>query len=196
MSDQDLTPVGGMNNHPISSKKPRPGLAISYLSRARLRRAKAGYDTRKVPLEAMGTLVESYLVARPGDLLLARVASTQNQESIGAELGRGRWTRLEPETEIILSYGNGDSETALEPMVVTTLDNCHIVAVGTTTDRSSARVRKIHSTVEIIPLGFIGDHQGHTINLRDWAPAEEDSDLGRFSAKPTPRGAAALCHAS
>jgi hypothetical protein len=146
--------------------------------------AKAAFTTRRVPAEAMQTLVSGAVRPRTGDLVLARVDRLLHQTRI--ELASGRKAALHPGDEIIVAYGDRYATDQFEAEVPHDLGPTNLVATGGVASQMLSRTSGIRQASHITPIGLIGDARGAPINLRHFA-------LGRLAdPKPRPRTIAVL----
>lgn len=158
---------------PASEATLRPDLAISPLDPERLRLAKISYVARRVPAEAMTTLIGCNLVPQPGDLVLARVERSKGH--LDMEFPGERCVSLRTGDEVVLCYGKSLATEEPEVILPTILSARHIVATEGIAGRLPILSPEVRSATEISPLGLIGDQRGHAINLRDWATIENFS---------------------
>lgn len=142
-------------------------ITVEPLDQARLHLAKAGYTTRRVPLEEAATLLAGEVTPRAGDLVLARVERLRQHSRI--ELATGRRAYLHPGDEIIVCYGHRYAPDQFESVIPDDLSPCHLVAAGGIASRYIAKHGRMKNPTEITPLGILGDRQGRRLNLADWA---------------------------
>jgi hypothetical protein len=150
----------------FDNNKTSPG-QIEPFSKQRLRKAKASYNVRNIPLEIAKKLLSGSLRPNAGDLLLAKIASIGQHQRI--ELCGGRRAGLHIGDEIIVCYGPRYAPDQFEAYVPDTLEACHLVAAGGIAAKSISRHRRIKSATEIQPLGLLADEHGNRINIKDWA---------------------------
>lgn len=143
------------------------------LIRDRLRNAKKAYTTHRVPLEAIGTLIHEPRCAgdqvRPecGDLLLARVDRIGHHTKL--ELCSGRRATLNAGDEIIVCFGNRYAPDQFEALIGEDLSACHLAAAGGVAGNVRVHHERARQATRISPIGFLGDREGHRLNLRDFA---------------------------
>ncbi len=140
---------------------------MEILDGDRLLKAKRAFSTRRVPENAMKTLLGGSRSPRPGDLVLARVKAIGSHKRI--ELPTGRRAILFAGDEIVLAYGNRYAPDQYEAYVPEDLDACHMVAAGGIAARASAWHDRLSGPTEIEPLGLVGNGDGQPVNLMDFA---------------------------
>lgn len=140
---------------------------MEILDRNRLLKTKKAFSTRRVPEDAMKTLLVGQRRPRAGDLVLARVKSIGSHKRI--ELPTGRRAVLFVGDEIILSYGNRYAPDQYEAYVPENLDSCHMVAAGGIAALASGWHDRLSGPTEIEPLGLVGNCDGQPVNLMDFA---------------------------
>jgi hypothetical protein len=129
--------------------------------------AKAAFTTRRVPRDAMQTLVSGAVRPRTGDLVLARVDRLLHQTRI--ELASGRKAALHAGDEIIVAYGDRYATDQFEAEVPNDLGPTNLVATGGVASQMLSRTAGIRQASHITPIGLIGDAQGVPLNLRQFA---------------------------
>jgi hypothetical protein len=173
--------------NPAVTQPARPSRrAVSVLPFDEIRRhgAKAAFTTRRVPAEAMQTLVSGPVRPRTGDLVLARVDRLLHQTRI--ELANGRKAALHAGDEIIVAYGDRYATDQFEAEVPQNLGPTNLVATGGVASQMLSRTSGIRQASHITPIGLIGDARGTPLNLRQFA-------LARIAAPmPRPRTIAVL----
>lgn len=140
---------------------------MEILNRNRLERAKNAFSTRRVPVEAMNTLLCGDRAPKAGDLVLARVTNIGFHKRI--ELPTGRRATLAIDDEIILAYGNRYAPDQYEAHVPADLSPCHMVAAGGIAGQATSWHGKLSSPTAIEPIGLLGGVDGTPLNLVDFA---------------------------
>ncbi len=146
---------------------PLPAGSVRPLDAARLQAARAGFVTRRVPLEDAKTLITD---ARPaaGDLVLARVKRIRHHGKL--QCARGRRVQLFHGDEIVVCYGDRYAPQQFEAYVPRTIGHCHLVASGGVAAHAVNWHQRIHrGPTEIEALGILADERGNTLNLRRYA---------------------------
>ena len=141
--------------------------AAEPLNGDRLAAARRGFSTRRVDFPQDTVLLQDAVQPRPGDLVLAEVTSLGQHTRL--ELPTGRRSQLYPGDEIVVAYANRYAPDQFEAEVPPDLGDCHLVAAGGIASRLISRNTRIKRPTRIRPLGLIGDAQGRSLNLRDWA---------------------------
>ncbi len=128
---------------------------------------KSSFTTRRVPPEAMITIVGGALRPRSGDLVLARIVRLGHHRHI--ELPNGRRATLHVDDEIIVTYGDRYATDQFEAHVPVTLGRTQLVASGGIASRVLSRSQGIRAATEILPIGLVGDDRGRPMNILDFA---------------------------
>lgn len=139
---------------------------VQPLNRCDLARAKRAFTTRRVPTEAMQTIVNGPIRPRTGDLVLARIDRIRYQTRL--ELPDGRKAGFHVGDHIIVAYGDRYATDQFEAEVPTDLGPTNLVATGGVAGRMISRNSAIRSATEITPLGLIGDADGMPLNLHQF----------------------------
>ncbi|MGK7953807.1 MAG: DUF1611 domain-containing protein [Crocosphaera sp.] len=139
---------------------------LSPFNSERLNQIKAAYNTRRVDLSKIATILNGNEQPQVGDLVLAKIDKIGQHTRI--ELVTGRKAQLFPGDEIIVSYGNRYAPDQFEAMIPEDLSPCHLVAAGGLASKMLSKHTKISSATTITPLGLLGDSEGKRINLKDW----------------------------
>ncbi len=129
--------------------------------------AKFSFNTRRIPSEAMVSLLTGKVSPSVGDLVLARITTIGQHTRLQTQ--EGRRARLYKGDEVVVCYGNRYAAKQFEAIVPRSLKRCNLVASGglaATVTSSHTRMKK---ATEIEPLGLIGDSGGRPINLADWS---------------------------
>ncbi|RZV50756.1 MAG: DUF1611 domain-containing protein [Sphingomonadaceae bacterium] len=136
------------------------------LSACDLERTKRAFTTRRVPLDAMATLINGPIRPRTGDLVLARVERIRYQRRI--ELTNGRKASLNVGDTIIVAYGDRYATDQFEAEVPNDLGPTNLVATGGVAGAVLSKSRSIKPATEIMPLGLVGDAEGRPLNLHQF----------------------------
>ncbi|MDP9469679.1 MAG: DUF1611 domain-containing protein [Chloroflexota bacterium] len=143
-------------------------MTTTYLEPGRLTRAKAAYTTRRVPQEALATVLGGDLSPRSGDLVLARVIELGQHDRI--ERHHGRQATLFPGEEVVVCYGHRYAPDQFEAEVPADLGHCNLVASGGIASRALSWHEAILKPPSVLePIGLLGDRDGQRVNLADWA---------------------------
>lgn len=152
----------------------------------RLRRAKAAFSTRRVPVAGFDARLVQDRTPKPGDLMLARIDTLGSHKTI--ELPTGRRAQLFTGDEIILAYGNRYAPDQYEAYVPTDLGPCHMVAAGGIAGRAECWHGKMSGPTSITPIGLVGaersDGQIYPVNLADFALPIQMRPLDREGSLP------------
>lgn len=140
--------------------------SVVFLSPDRIRRAKAAYTTRRVPLDSATTLLVGDIVPHAGDLMLAQVRRIGKQKKL--ELANGRRASLFRGDEVVVCYGNRYAPDQYEALVPGTLAQCHLVAAGGVAARVLSKHDKTSNPTRLVPLGLLGDADSRPLNLSDF----------------------------
>lgn len=162
-------------------KKKGKGHKLEILPPEWRARVKFAYTTRRVPNEIIAGLLPSKGHPHSGDLVLAQVLKLGQHEHI--EMPNGRRARLYQGDEIVVAFGNRYAPDQFEAIVPERLVSCHLVAAGGIAGQMIQKHTKMKNPTTIMPIGLLGDSQGHRINLMDWAlsPMIPDPSLPRPS---------------
>lgn len=135
----------------------------------RIAKAKRSYITRNVDL----TVATSICQDKPcsGDLILARVDRIRNHTRLENEAGRRE--HLYPGDEIIVAAADRYATGQFHARVPAELGACHLVAAGGIAAEVSQRNRGVKAATEITALGLLCDKQGKVVNLKQFAPLNE-----------------------
>jgi hypothetical protein len=142
-------------------------IKITQLESERIAKAKAGYTTRQVDVNAIATLLTGDIKPESGDLVLARVDSIGQHKRI--DQVDGRKAIIFPGDELILCYGNRYAPDQFEAEIPKDLSPCHLAAPGGIAAKVLSQHSKVKSPTAITPVGLLGDRQGKRLNLADWA---------------------------
>jgi hypothetical protein len=142
------------------------GIVVELLEPELLNRVKPAFTTRRVPREAMRTVVNGRLRPRSGDVVLARVDRVRHQRRI--ELPNGRKAQIFDGDYILVAYADRYATDQFESHVPPDLGPTNLVATGGIASRMLSRSAKVRDATEITPLGLVGDARGIPINLSDY----------------------------
>ncbi len=126
-------------------------------------RAKRSFATRRVPEEAMRTLIGGSVRPRSGDVVLARIHRLSNHRHV--EQFDGRRAKLHTEDTVILSYADRYATDQFESEVPADLGRTQLVASGGIASGVVSRSMDVRSATDIVPIGLIGDDRGRPLNL-------------------------------
>lgn len=159
-----------------SIRTSRRTIGVETLDAERSSRAKRAFTTRRVPLEAMATLVQGSVRPRSGDLVLARVDRLGHHTKL--ELTSGRRATMHPGDEIVLTYADRYAPDQFEAQVPMSLAPTHLVASGGIASEMLSRSSDTRRPTEITPIGLIGDGRGVPLNIDEFAlgPCEPSDD--------------------
>jgi hypothetical protein len=129
--------------------------------------AKAAFTTRRVPREAMSTIVGGAVRPRSGDVVLARIARLGHHRHI--EQPNGRRAVLHLGDDIIVTYGDRYATDQFESRVPLTLGRTQLVASGGIASHVLSHSQAVRNATEILPIGLIGDDRGRPLNIMDFA---------------------------
>nr|WP_086941209.1 molybdopterin guanine dinucleotide synthesis B family protein [Thaumasiovibrio occultus] len=145
---------------------------VTFHQQTRLQTAKRSFVTRRVPSDAMCTLLTGDLVPQAGDLVLAKVTEIGHHKR--SERVDGRKGRLFVGDEVILAYGNRYAPDQFEAIVPQSLAPCHMVAAGGIAGLALSWHKRILFPTGIKPIGLIGDRNGEVVNLKNFAVEEAE----------------------
>ncbi len=129
-------------------------------------RAKRSFTTRRVPAEAMRTLIAGSVRPRSGDVVLASIHRLGNHRHI--EQFDGRRAKLHVGDQLIVSYGDRYATDQFESEVPPDLGRTQLVASGGIASAVVGRSMDVRSATDIVPVGLIGDERGRPLNLSDF----------------------------
>ncbi len=140
---------------------------ISLQQNQRIANAKRSFVTRRVPQEAMQTILSGNHTPQAGDLVLAKVTHLGHHKR--SERVDGRRARLIEGDEVILAYGNRYAPDQFEAVVPDHLGPCHMVAAGGIAATALSWHSRIVGPTQVEPIGLIGDASGKPLNLNAYA---------------------------
>lgn len=129
--------------------------------------AKRSFVTRRVPEDAMCTLISGTVRPRSGDVVLARIARLGQHRKI--EQPDGRRASLHVGDEIVVAYGDRYAPDQYESVVPVDLGPTHLVASGGVASKMLSRSMDVRNPTQIMPLGLVGDPRARPLNLADFA---------------------------
>ena len=132
-----------------------------------LRVAKRSFATRRVPTDAMRTVIGGAVRPRSGDVVLAKVTRPGNHRNI--EQPNGRRSKLHEDDLIIVAYADRYATDQYESYVPTTLGRTNLVASGGIASEVASRSGAVRNATEITPLGLLGGENGRPINVEQFA---------------------------
>ncbi|MCA8948661.1 MAG: DUF1611 domain-containing protein [Planctomycetes bacterium] len=139
----------------------------------RLAEVRVAFNLRRVPLAAIGALLDDDAEPRPGDLVLARVDELGHHTRL--QLTTGRRVQLFEGDEIAVAYGHRYATEQFEAEVPRDLSPCHLVAAGGIAGRAISRSRNVRRPTRITPLGLLATAGGAVCNLADFALPPRDA---------------------
>lgn len=125
------------------------------------------FTTRRVPIDALRTIVAGAVRPVSGDLVLATVDRLGFQTRI--ELQSGRKALLHPGDRIVVAYGDRYATDQFEAEVPDSLRPTSLVATGGIAADVLSRASGMKAATAITPIGLIGDSQGRPLNLSRFA---------------------------
>lgn len=124
---------------------------------------KRSFTTRRVPTEAMRTVVGGALRPRSGDVVLAEVVRLGHHRRL--ETPDGRLSQLHVGDMIIVAYGDRYAPDQFEAVVPTRLVPAQLVAGGGIAALVQSRSTDVRTATDIAPVGLVGDERGRPLNL-------------------------------
>jgi len=128
---------------------------------------KRSFSTRRVPADAMFTLISGAVRPRAGDLVLAEVSRLGNHRKLETE--HGRRAQMHVGDRILVAYADRYAPDQYEAHVPRTLGVTNLVASGGIAAKMISRSRDVRVATEITPVGLVGDEQGRPLNLSQFA---------------------------
>jgi len=142
-------------------------MKTEQLTAQRKRQFKWAYTTRNVNPADVQTLIGGEPIPVAGDLVLARVDRLGQHRKL--ELTTSRRADMFEGDEIVVAFGNRYAPDQFEAIVPDRLGPCRLVAAGGVAARLLNQHARMKGATHITPLGLLGDEQGRTLNLRDFA---------------------------
>lgn len=130
-------------------------------------RAKTSFATRRVPSDAMSTLISGSVRPCSGDLILASVVRLGQHRHL--EQPNGRRSKLHVGDQIVVAYADRYAADQYESEVPGSLGPTQLVASGGIASQVLSRSHAVRSATEIQPLGLLGDDRGRPLNVSDFA---------------------------
>lgn len=140
---------------------------VQTLEETQREAAKPAFTTRRVPHEAMRTIIGGAIRPRTGDVVLARIARLGHHRHI--EEPNGRRAVLHLGDEIIVTYGDRYATDQFESRVPSTLKRTQLVASGGIASQVITRSQAVRAATDIVPIGLVGDDRGRPLNVMDFA---------------------------
>ncbi len=157
----------------VKQERGVPRTELSQLDPARLARAKHAFTTRRVPANAVASLIPGGLTPMPGDLVLARVMRIGQHKVLQSVTGRRQ--NLFVGDEIVAAFGHRYAPDQYEALVPDELGPCQLVAGGGVV----ASVRHLHARMgcptELLPIGLLADAHGAVINISRYRLSERQA---------------------
>ncbi|HEV7956567.1 MAG TPA: hypothetical protein VGP10_05355, partial [Marisediminicola sp.] len=150
---------------------------VQTLENEQRERAKPAFTVRRVPSDAMRTIVGGAVRPRSGDVLLARVTRLGHHRHV--EQPNGRRATLHAGDEIIVAYGDRYATDQFESHVPGTLGHTQLVASGGIASRVLSQHQTVRRATDILPIGLLGDDRGRPLNILDFALQPVLTDLVR-----------------
>jgi hypothetical protein len=157
---------------------------VQTLSESQRDRAQSAFSTRRVPREAMRTLVGGTIRPRSGDVVLASIQRLGQHRRI--ERPDGRRAGLHLGDEIIVAYADRYATDQFESHVPNNLGPTNLVASGGIASAMITHSQDVRNATDILPLGLVGDDRGRPLNVADFALQPQPCDM------PRPRTVAVL----
>ena len=148
-------------------------IRVSPFPEAQRARAAQSFVTRRVPLDAMRTLLSGGLRPRTGDLVVARIARLGHHRRV--EHANGRRANLHLGDDVIAAYADRYATDQYESYVPRALGRSNLVTSGGIISRVQSRSAGIRGATEIVPVGLVGDERGRPLNLTDFGLPRIDS---------------------
>ena len=159
-----------------SARPPARLVVVTKLSPERRAAAKPTFTTRRVPAEAMLTILSGALRPRSGDLVLAVVERLGHHSRV--ELPSGRKARLMVGDEVIVAYADRYAPDQFEATIPRHLGVTELVASGGIASDVVSKSTAVRAATRIRPVGLLGDEDGRALNVADFAlrPVEPVTD--------------------
>jgi len=128
------------------------------------------FTTRRLPRAWMRYSIPSPARPRPGDLVLARVASIGQHRTLHLPSGRRR--TLFVGDEVIVAFGDRYAPDQFEARIPERLGTCHLVASGGVASEALSWNEKMRRPTAIHTLAYVGrKRDGRPLNVADNALA-------------------------
>lgn len=145
-------------------------ITVSRVSDLYLTQARRSFATRRVPVEAMRTIISGAVRPRSGDILLARISRLGNHKNL--ELPTGRRSGLHVGDLIIVAFADRYATDQFESYVPLTLGPTQLVASGGIASEVMSRSSLVRQATDIEPVGLLGNERGEALNVADFALPE------------------------
>lgn len=145
-------------------------ITVSTVSDLYLTQARRSFATRRVPVEAMRTIISGAVRPRSGDMLLARISRLGNHKNL--ELPTGRRSGLHVGDLIIVAFADRYATDQFESYVPLTLGSTQLVASGGIASEVMSRSSLVRQATDIEPVGLLGNERGEALNVADFALPE------------------------
>ncbi|MGQ0574044.1 MAG: DUF1611 domain-containing protein [Pseudonocardia sp.] len=141
-------------------------ISVQPLTDARRERVKVGFAVRRVPREAMQTILAGTMRPRTGDVVLARISRLGQHRKL--EQPDGRRAALHIGDEIIVTYADRYAPDQFEAHVPPDLGRTQLVASGGIASQMLTRSSGVRNATDIEPVGLVGDAHGRPLNVADF----------------------------
>ena len=128
---------------------------------------KRAFTTRRVPEDAMQSIICGAVRPRPGDLVLAEVKRLGQHRRV--ELPTGRRSTLHVGDTILVTYADRYAPDQFEAHVPLDLGPTHLVAGGGVAGDMVAKSGAVRNATDILPIGLVGDERGRPLNLKQFS---------------------------
>lgn len=129
--------------------------------------AKWAFTTRRVRRDEAVNLLPDPDAARPGDLVLCRVAQIGSHKKL--QLAHGRASLLYPGDLVVLACGARYAPDQFEGVARLDREGADLLASGGVVGRMRHRHAAVARPTGLLPLGLLGDAQGQPLNLARYA---------------------------
>ncbi len=129
--------------------------------------AKWAFTTRRVARADVVRRLDGVTEARPGDLLLARVARIGHHQRV--QLATGRPSELYPGDLCVVAVGNRYAPDQFEALGEISASGCDLVAAGGVAGRVIRANASVKPPTRLMPLGRLADAAGQPITLEAYA---------------------------
>lgn len=124
------------------------------------------FTTRRVPPDALKTVISGTVRPRSGDLVLAEVRRLGHHKRL--ELANGRRFTMHVGDLIVVAYADRYAPDQFESHVPDDLGAVQLVASGGIASKMLSRSADVRSATDIRPIGLVGDERGTVINVADF----------------------------
>jgi hypothetical protein len=157
-------PLGGTRE---KAARHRRHVAVLSFSERRRSQVKTGFATRRVPRQAMQTVLSGMVRPRSGDLVLARVVRLGQHRFL--EQPNGRRAALHVGDEIVVAYADRYAPDQFESHVPDNIRWTQLVASGGIASTMLTRSMDVRNATDIVPIGLVGDGRAMPLNIGDFA---------------------------